>query len=284
MRNLGQESGSVAGDDGFEEEIFIEQTKKSLAVSVSLIRGNDSCVHGVVAVLQDITKRKEIDETKSAFVSSVSHELRTPLTAIKNAIPIIEMAGEINDQQQKFLSLSMRNISRLERLIERILDFSMLEEGKLEMDFDFVDLEELARESASTMRNLAAAKSIEIVERSQAGLPHIYADYHRLDQVFTNMLDNAIKYTPSGGQITIDARIADPPYINGNPIPMPYFIQGKGFVEVSVSDTGIGIRPDEQERIFGRFERGGSSYRVGVGLGLSIVKKMIENHGVYAFF
>ncbi len=265
--------------NGFEEEIYVQETSKFLSVNVSHIKGDDSRTFGVVAVLRDITKRKEIDEAKSAFISAVSHELRTPLTAIKNANSIVEMAGEINDQQRNFLSLSARNIDRLERLINRILDFSKLEEGKLQMDFGSVDLKKLAQESSNALLNLAAGKSIEIIENIPDDLPHIYADYHRLDQVFTNLIDNAIKYTQKPGQITIEARVADQqPSINGESISLPQSLPNPGFVEVSVSDTGIGISPEDQERIFSKFEQVGTSYEVGVGLGLSIVKKIIETH------
>jgi two-component system phosphate regulon sensor histidine kinase PhoR len=268
----------VLEEDGFEEEIPIEKTGKFVSANVSPIKGDDGRTYGIVAVLRDITRRKEIDEAKSVFVSSVSHELRTPLTAIKNAVSIIEMAGEVNHEQRKFLSISVRNIDRLERLINRILDFSKLEDGKLEMDFDFVDLRTLARESVNAIKNLAAGKSIEIIEDIPDDLPRIYADYHRLDQVFTNILDNAIKYTPANGQVTIEARSVDFPSINGRSIPIPQFIPTPGFVEVSISDTGIGISPEDQERIFDRFEQISVSYKTGVGLGLSIVKKIIERH------
>jgi len=265
-------------EDGFEEEVYIQKTRKFLSTSVSHIRGDDNKTYGFVAVLRDITRRKEIDEAKSAFVSAVSHELRTPLTAIKNANSIIEMAGEVNDHQHKFLDVSTRNIDRLERLINRILDFSKLEEGKLKMEFGVVDLKKLAQESISALQNLAAHKSIKIAENIPDGLPQVFADYHRLDQVFTNLLDNAIKYTTGNGQISIKARLVDSLFVDGKFVPMPRNLPNPGFIEVSIYDTGVGISHEDQKRIFGKFEQAGTSYEMGVGLGLSIVKKIIENH------
>ncbi len=271
-------SGSIVGEHGFEEEIFVEKGEKYLSASVSPIKADDGETHGVVAVLRDITRKKQIDEAKSTFVSAVSHELRTPLTAITNAISIVEMAGEVNEQQKNFLSMSMRNISRLEKLINRILDFSKLDTGDLKMDFGFVDLKALAQQCVADLQKLAADKSIEMTENMPDNLPQIYADYSRLEQVFTNIIENAIKYSPENTKIALEARLVDPPSINGKITPMPHDLPGPGFIEISVADTGIGISDEDQKRIFGRFVQVGESYAAGVGLGLAIVKQIIESH------
>ncbi|MBM3211116.1 response regulator, partial [Candidatus Poribacteria bacterium] len=276
--NFRQTNGFLIGDFGFKEEFIVEKTGKFINANVSPIKDHNGKTNGIMAVLRDITRQKEIDEAKSSFVSGVSHELRTPLTAIKNAVSIIEMAGETNEQQQKFLSISMRNIDRLERLINRILDFSRLESNRLKMEFGFVNLKSIAGECFSAIQNLAANKSIEIIDVIPDNIPDIYADYQRLEQVFTNLLDNAIKYTPDGGKITMNAKVLDYLYINRKSIPIPQFIPSPGFVEVCISDTGIGISPEDQSRIFDRFEQVGKMKASGVGLGLSIVKKIIENH------
>jgi PAS domain S-box-containing protein len=272
-------TSSLALDrDGFEEEIYIKPSGRYINTRVSPIKDDRGKTHGVVAVLRDITKRKEIDEVKSAFVSVVSHELRTPLTAIKNAVSIIEMAGEINDQQKKFLDISMRNIDRLGSLINKILDFSKLEEGKLKMEFTLVNMKKLIKEAIVNLHNLAKGKSIEIVEKIPKDMLNIFADPDRIDQVLNNLVDNAIKYTPEGGRITIESKLVDQLVIDGKSKAMPQSLPNPGFVEISVSDTGSGIRPEDQNRIFSRFEQVGTSYEIGVGLGLSIVKKIIESH------
>jgi two-component system phosphate regulon sensor histidine kinase PhoR len=233
-----------------------------LSANVSPLKSDDGKMCGIVAVLRDITKRKEIDEAKSNFISTVSHELRTPLTAIKNAVSIIETSDAIDGILQRFVIIANRNIDRLERLINEILAFSKLETGKMEMTFEPVDLRSLSYEIIANIQELAKQKSIEIKEKIPDGLPKAYADPHRLEQVLTNILDNAIKFTPENGRITIEAR-----FVNSN----------SNYLEVSVSDTGIGIALEDQQRIFDRFERA-TLYNKGVGLGLAIAKRIIDDH------
>jgi two-component system phosphate regulon sensor histidine kinase PhoR len=261
-RNGKNELDTTCVGGSFEEEIFVEDTKMFLSASVSPLKADDGKMCGIVAVLRDITKRKEIDEAKSNFISTVSHELRTPLTAIKNAVSIIETSDAIDDILQRFVIIANRNIDRLERLINEILAFSKLETGKMEMTFGPVDLRSLSYEVIANIQQLAKQKSIEIEEKIPDGLPKAYADQHRLEQVLTNVLDNAIKFTPENGRITIEAR-----FVNSN----------SNYLEVSVSDTGIGIALEDQQRIFDRFERA-TLYNKGVGLGLAIAKKIIDDH------
>ncbi|MGQ9608153.1 MAG: ATP-binding protein [bacterium] len=260
--NLKEMHTFAIDEKSFEEELYIDKAKMYLNVNVSLVKSEGDKIHGVVAILRDVTKKKEIEEAKSNFISTVSHELRTPLTAIQNAISIIEIAGEVNEQQAKFISIATRNVERLTKLVNEILDFSKLESGKMEMNFSPVDIKTLANESIANIMNLAGKR--EISENIPNDLPKVYADPSKLDQVFTNILDNAIKYTPDDGKITIEAR-----KVNGK--------DSNDFVEVRISDTGIGIAPEKKERIFERFERG-NLYNKGVGLGLAIVKKIIESH------
>jgi len=261
-RNGNNSLDITCAEESFEEEIFVEDTKMFLSASVSPLKADDGKMCGIVAVLRDITKRKEIDEAKSNFISTVSHELRTPLTAIKNAVSIIETSDAIDDILQRFVIIANRNIDRLERLINEILAFSKLETGKMEMTFEPVDLRSLSYEIIANIQELAKQKSIEIKEKIPDGLPKAYADPHRLEQVLTNILDNAIKFTPENGRITIEAR-----FVNSN----------SNYLEVSVSDTGIGIALEDQQRIFDRFERA-TLYNKGVGLGLAIAKRIIDDH------
>lgn len=260
--NLKEMHTFAIDEKSFEEELYIDKAKMYLNVNVSPVKSEGDKIHGIVAILRDVTKKKEIEEAKSNFISTVSHELRTPLTSIQNAISIIEIAGEVNEQQAKFISIATRNVERLTKLVNEILDFSKLESGKMEMNFSPVDIKTLANESIANIMNLAGKR--EINENVPNDLPKVYADPSKLDQVFTNILDNAIKYTPDGGKITIEAR-----KVNGK--------DSNDFVEIRISDTGIGIAPEKKERIFERFERG-TLYNKGAGLGLAIVKKIIESH------
>jgi len=266
-RNGNGEYNASYVENSFEEEIFVESTKMFLGASVSPLKADDGKICGVIAVLRDITKRKEIDEAKSNFISTVSHELRTPLTSIKNAVSIIETSDVIDNTLQKFVTIANRNIDRLERLINEILAFSKLENGKMKMAFEAVDLKSLSHEVIANIQELAAQKIIKINERIPDNLPKAYADSDRLEQVLTNILDNAIKFTPENGQITVEAHLVSD--FETAPI--------SDFLEVNISDTGIGIDPDDQQRIFDRFERA-TLYNKGVGLGLAIAKRIVDNH------
>ena len=267
QRNSNSKNNDKCLGTGFEEEIYIEHTKMFLSVNVSPIKSDEGVTCGIVAVLRDITRRKEIDEAKSNFISTVSHELRTPLTAIKNAVSIIEMSGVISDKIQRFMAIAIRNIDRLEKLVNEILAFSKLEDGKMDMSFRPVDLGSLSHEIIENIRELASQKSIVIDEIMPIDLPKAYADSDKLEQVLTNLIDNAIKFTPEKGRISIEAKLSK----NGSEA------TSAKFVEISISDTGIGIAPDDQKRIFDRFERA-TLYNKGVGLGLAIVKKIVDNH------
>ncbi|HGJ63949.1 TPA: response regulator [bacterium] len=251
----------------FEEEIYVDQTKMFLSANVSPIKSDDNKIYGIVAVLRDITRRKEIEEAKTNFISTVSHELRTPLTAIKNAVSIIEMSELIDEKLQRFIPIALRNIDRLEKLVNEILAFSKLEDGKMDMSFSIVDLKALSHDIIYNLGELALQKFIKIDEKIPADLPKAYADPDKLEQVLTNIIDNAIKFTPENGKIIVEAKLSK----NGSNNNF------SDYIEVSVSDTGIGISPEDQQRIFDRFERA-TLYNKGVGLGLAIAKKIIDNH------
>jgi two-component system phosphate regulon sensor histidine kinase PhoR len=271
-RNGENDQDEIASlEKSFEEEIFIENTKIFLSASVSPLKTDEGRTCGIVAILRDVTRRKEIDEAKSNFVSTVSHELRTPLTSIKNAISIIERCDLSDIRVPKFVTIANRNIDRLEKLINEILAFSKLENGKMSMSFEPVDLKSISHDVIVNIQQLAVNKSIEIHENIPDNLPKVYADFGRLEQVLTNILDNAIKFTPENGIIIIEAKKPS----DGNDIKEK--LSNGSFLEVSVSDTGIGISIDDQKRIFDRFERA-TLYNNGVGLGLAIAKKIVDNH------
>ena len=249
-----------------------EQSENTiLQANIAPVETSEGKKLGAVAVLRDITREKEIDRMKSDFISIVSHELRTPLANTKNAVSLIEISGELNDNQKKFISIAIRNSDRLARLIEQLLDISRIESGRAELNIEMVSIEELVSDSIESLKHQAEEKSISIIDNIPEDLPNIEADKDRLKQVFLNLIDNAIKYTDKGGKVKIEAK-----YIS--------VIDGKGddFVEVRVIDTGIGIAPKNHERIFDKFQQVDTSYSPrktgGVGLGLTIVKEIIEKH------
>jgi len=211
---------------------------------------------------------KRIDEMKSEFVSVASHELRTPLAAIKNAVQLILQGktGEINENQKKFLSMADRNISRLTNILNDLLNLSKIESGKIEMKIEELDPRALTEFILSSLRPQAEGRSIQLKMEIEKKLPSVYGDREKVEQILTNLVGNAIKFTPEGGEISVSAR------------PSP---RGGNKLAISVRDSGIGISEDQQEKIFEKFHQvEGSLHRsvTGTGLGLAITKGLVEAH------
>jgi PAS domain S-box-containing protein len=221
---------------------------------------------GIVTVLRDITREVEADRAKSEFVSTVSHELRTPMTAIKGYTDLLYggMVGEINDNQKRFLGIVRNNADRLTALISDLLDISRIETGRVRFEPETVRLGDVVRNVIEALAPSAAAKGHSLTYRVEAGLPEVMGDAVRLNQVFTNLVANAINYTPDEGEISVDV----------------YSVEGA--VRADVTDTGIGIFTEDLRKIFDRFYRADHPLvqeSRGTGLGLSIVKMFIEMHG-----
>jgi len=211
---------------------------------------------------------KELDETKSDLLANVSHELRTPLTAIKGYADYMleRKLGAITPSQERGLQVVQRNLERLSRTIDDLLDFSRLEADQVAINSQPFSLDLLVDQVRQTLRSLAEKKRIELSVDVPPDLPQVEADREKLGQVLENLVVNAIKFTPDGGTVTVSAR-SD---------------AGRG-VAVSVKDTGIGIPAAQQGRIFDRFHQADASSRrrfSGVGLGLTIVKGILDAHGV----
>ena len=222
-------------------------------------------VRGVVAVLRDITAQKELERMKSNFLSVVSHELRTPLHSIKGFVEIILMGktGPVTELQEDFLKTVRTQTTSLQRMIDDLLEFSRMEAGRVKLQLGEVSLPAMAQAVAVKLAPLAEEGGQQLRVELPDGLPEIDADLSRLEQVLTNLVENALKFTPAGGVIVVSgAQVGDR-------------------VRLSVADTGIGIPPDEQDRVFDRFYQvDGSERRAyrGTGLGLSICKHIVERH------
>lgn len=216
---------------------------------------------------------RRIDVMKSEFVSVASHELRTPLAAIKNAVQLMlsGKTGEINENQSKFLSMAERNINRLTNILNDLLNLSRIESGKIELKFENLELKGIIELTASSLRPQAEVKSIQIEMDISEPLPAVYGDPEKIEQILTNLIGNAIKFTPEEGKIIISAKH------------LPKEKEG-GYgdkVVVSVKDNGIGIPPGHLESIFEKFfQVEGSLQRSlsGTGLGLAITKGLVEAH------
>ncbi len=217
--------------------------------------------------LQTANQRlQELDQLKSAFVSIVSHELRTPMTSIKGLVEnmLDGLTGDLNERQSFYLERVKHNIERLTRMINDLLDLSRIEAGRMELHQSSVCIESLAREMVELFQPQAREQSLTLEVQVQESTPSIQGDRDKLIQIFTNLINNAIKFTPASGRVTVEVTQ-----------------QQDGFIRACVSDTGCGIPPEEQHTIFERFNRGKSPElkNRGAGLGLTITKSLVELHG-----
>ncbi|MBE9102091.1 two-component system sensor histidine kinase NblS [Vacuolonema iberomarrocanum] len=229
-------------------------------------------LRGIAITVQDITRETELNEAKSQFISNVSHELRTPLFNIKSFIETLHEYGEdlSHSEQQEFLETANRETDRLTRLVNDVLDLSRLESGK-RYHFDAVDLSQNIEQTLRTHQLNARDKGVELQKEVEPDLPHVVGNYDLLLQVFNNLLGNSLKFTENGGKVVIRAYPL-PPEDHTNDEPT--------HVQIEVTDTGIGIAPEDQQAIFDRFYRVENRVHTleGTGLGLSIVRSIIDKH------
>jgi signal transduction histidine kinase/CheY-like chemotaxis protein len=234
----------------------------------SLNAGLEARVHERTAELEAANARlKQLDRLKSQFLAHVSHELRTPLTSIVGfADNMIEgLVGSLNMKQEQYLTRIKANGARLARMITDLLDMSRVEAGKLVLSFDHVALPTLVTEVIEQLRPLATAKHLHVDLQSPNPALLVWADPDRLSQILTNLLDNAIKYTPDGGHVSVDLSVED-----------------HDMARISVRDDGQGIPPEALPKLFDPFFRVQQEERSqtkGLGLGLAIVKDLVDLHG-----
>jgi len=208
---------------------------------------------------------KRLNQIKSDFVSTVSHELRTPLTTMKEFTSIIldEIPGKLTKEQKEYVDIIEGNIDRLARLINDLLDISKIESGRIELKKALVDIADLANSVISILKPETQGKHIEFKTLFPAAALNVYADPDKIVQVFTNLIGNAIKFTKEFGEITVEIKDA------------------KEEVACSIADTGIGIAPENLDKLFGKFQQLGREANAGAkgtGLGLAISKELVEMH------
>jgi two-component system phosphate regulon sensor histidine kinase PhoR len=224
-------------------------------------------LYGCVAVFHDITAIKRTEKMRRDFVANVSHELRTPLSAIKGYSETL-LDGALEDEQvaRDFVDVIHRHAIRLSQLVEDLLDLSKLESPDFVPELKPLSLKPLINRVVALMEDEAQSKNIALYIHLPEDLPKALANSSNLEQVFTNLLGNAIKYTPDGGKIGISA------FLN----------KENTFIQVSVKDTGLGMEPKHIPRLFERFyrvDKARSRELGGTGLGLSIVKHIVQLHG-----
>ncbi len=245
------------------------ETKRILRASSASVQDVSGRVVGMVSVLSDVTKHKELTRLQNEFMANVTHDLRTPIHALKLAVAAIleGAAGPVSGEQNKMLSLANRNVERLSRLIDDLLDFSQIESGSMQIKPQVMELSPILGDSVASLDAWVKSRGIILVFEEGPAIPPVYADSDRILQVVSNLLSNAVKFTPSGGKVTLRAKeVRD---------------KGRQSVQIEIEDTGKGISPEDQARIFQRFVQLKNQEKLdirGTGLGLSICKALVELH------
>lgn len=250
------------------------------------MRDEKGRIIGLAGITRDITRRMQFErlekekaaiekklemleamnKVKSDFISTVSHELRTPLAIIKQLVALVfeEATGPINDKQREVIKKVETNVGRLKKLIDDLLDISRIERDKLELHYSLVNLNDLLKDSAGFYKKLAEEKNIALEYHLPLKDINLFIDADRINQAIANLINNAIKFTEEGGKISVEIKVLETK------------------ARVGVIDTGIGIAKSDLPRLFNRFAQAsnaGAAGRKGVGLGLSIVKELVERHG-----
>jgi PAS domain S-box-containing protein len=259
--------------------------QRHLRISLAPVRVSEGAGESIVAVVENVTSLKlleqervehlselreknsqlrELDQLKSRFVANVSHELRTPLAVIKLFATLARKGRP--EKQEHYLQTIEQETHRLEAMVENILDLTRMDKRALQVHAEWLDVEQTAAQVLEVYAEAARRRDIELKNDIRGPLPPIWADKNHLVQMLTNLVDNALKYTPRGGQVRMEAEVvaAATPRV----------------VEIRVCDTGAGIPEDEQDKVFERFYRGSNNTpgSTGTGLGLAIVRELMAQH------
>ncbi len=257
MEGVGPESEMISRD-------FCRGDKYLHALSAP-VPGPDGIALGTVTVFQDVTAFKRLDKMKSDFVQMVSHELRSPLASIKQLLTVVMdgLAGELTSKQTELLARSQLKIQSLLDLINDLLDVARIESGHAYQQQVPLRLQDILEETLLLMKPKAEKQNLSLRLDLPPELPMIQADRRSMEELFSNLLSNAINYSPDGGEVSIRV------------------VSRGDHLEVRVSDTGIGMEPEELPKIFDKFYRvkdPKTRQVIGTGLGLSIVKGIVESH------
>ena len=266
IRRWSEEPSSHEQGDTYAEQLELETGRIALIHLAPVIFQNDFL--GTVSIFRDITHEVEVDRLKSEFVATVSHELRTPMTSIKGYADILLMgaAGAFNENQSHFLQIIKNNAERLNILVNDLLDISRIEAGRVTLTPQPIDLRGMAEDVLAELlrRSHEEGKPMALSLDAPKNLPRVLGDPERVRQIIANLMDNAYHYTPENGTIKVQIHALD----------------GKE-VQVDVEDNGVGIAPEDQDRVFERFFRGEHPLVLatpGTGLGLPIVRQLVEMH------
>jgi signal transduction histidine kinase len=239
-----------AGSLGEEAQKFITRLASHAAIAIS----NAQLYEAV----------REANRAKSEFVSVVTHELRIPMTSIKGYTDLIGMVGSLNEQQTGFVDTIRNNVARMTTLVNDLSDVSRIETGRLSLEVEDVNFREVVEQALEATRTQIEERKHSLQVELSDDLPVVRGDPKRLVQILVNLISNAYKYTPEGGSISIRAR------------------REGSSVRCEVEDTGIGMTPEEVDKLFTKFWRAADDHvrdQPGTGLGLNIAKNLVELHG-----
>ena len=242
-----------------EAEVSLVLPRRYLSAIATPLDNNG----GVLLTLHDLTRMRQVETSQREFVSNVSHELRNPMASIKAMVETLE-SGAVNDPQVAldFLSRMRGDVDRMNGLVNDLLELSRMESGQFMIEAEPMPLAPLIQAVRKQFTEMAASQDVNLVEDLAENLPPVMADGEKLTQVFVNLLENSLKFTPAGGEIRIGAEAEDEQ------------------VQIVFKDTGIGVAPQHLPHIFERFYKVNRSRRdSGTGLGLAIVKQLVEAHG-----
>jgi PAS domain S-box-containing protein len=240
--------------------------ERVLSITVRAVESNENQTGKTVLAIRDITDLDRVDQMKSEFVSMVSHELRTPLTSIKGYVDMVldGEAGNINEEQTSYLEVAKNNTDRLIDLVNELLDISRIEAGRIELKLRALPIQDIVRSVAVSLRTQMEESNIELKLDMPQKPVMVFADAGRLTEILTNLLINANHYSTGGASIAVSMHVID------------------GQARIDVTDTGIGIAPEDVDKIFNKFYRVDNSITRqvgGTGLGLAVTKSLVELHG-----
>jgi len=234
------------------------------SMQISPVIGHGEKLLSLIAIFHDITELKRLEKIRAEFVANVSHELKTPLTAIKGFVETLKTSAKDDPATlARFLDIIDKQAQRLESLVNDLLILSSIESKEVKMHFTVEALNKVINSVVALQRKVIEDKKHRMVVNVPADLPHVLVDRQRIEQVFLNLLDNAVKFTPPGGLISIEAELENP------------------YLRIEVKDNGVGIAPEHLSRVFERFyriDKARSREAGGTGLGLAIVRQIVTAH------
>lgn len=254
-------------NDGIENIVeYVAPDGRIFAPHVSEVIGENGNTDGWLLAVRDVSRFKRLNENMSTFLHTVSHDLRSPLTAAKGYLDMLPMVGEVNDKQETMMGKIVTSIQDMTNLVEKVLDAGRLDPmmGTYQLRRESIDPSEIISKVVSTLSSAAQKKQINLRSRSASNIPIMYLDEMMIERALQNLVENAIKYTPENGEVTVEVEMKNDTLI------------------FAVTDNGLGIAPEDQQRLFERGERVRRKEHKGIrgsGLGLFIVRNVAQQHG-----